>query len=142
MSIAVFKLLASWNTFPVYGKGWFRWMGVQILDDNQMSFTFQDTLLVLEALTTYAFRETYRDIYQMEIELVATKNPNWHHTVRLNKTNFATLYAFNVRNKIIKLRNLTAAKFCTMTKYSQVFLFCCKYHFKQIIQLSIVYHFK
>ena len=56
----------------------------------------QDGLVVLEALTAYAFRETNRDIYQMEIRLEATRNPDWTKTIMLNSSNFAQLHSFEV----------------------------------------------
>ena len=47
----------------------------------------------------YAFRETNRDFYELEITLTATKptDPPWEHTVRLNSSNFATRHEFIVR---------------------------------------------
>ena len=58
-----------------------------------------------KALTMYAFRETNRDFYELEITLTATKptDPPWEHTVRLNSSNFATRHEFTVRDMTLRV---------------------------------------
>jgi len=56
----------------------------------------QDTLLALEALTEFSYRQTNREFYNLQLVFECTSNSTWTHTVRLNKTNFANLFSFGV----------------------------------------------
>lgn len=59
-------------------------------------FSFQDTLIALEALSEFAYRETNRDFYKMTIYLTGTGRPWGEYELTLNKTNFAELYEYIV----------------------------------------------
>lgn len=58
--------------------------------------SFQDTLLALEALSEYAYRETNRDFYKLTLYLTGTAKEWGEYTVTLNKSNFAVLNQFQV----------------------------------------------
>ena len=61
-------------------------------------FSTQDTLLALEALTEFSYRQTNRAFYNLQLEFESTSNSSWTQTVKLDKSNFANLYTFSVRN--------------------------------------------
>ena len=58
--------------------------------------TVQDTLLALEALTEFSYRQTNRAFYNLQLQFECSSNSSWAHTVKLDKTNFAQLYTFSV----------------------------------------------
>ncbi|CAH1797576.1 unnamed protein product [Owenia fusiformis] len=72
-----------------------RWMQTLRNTIGGMAST-QDSILSLEALVEFARRDTNRDLYNMEIDLEVTSDPQWRHTVRLNKDNFATLHKVEI----------------------------------------------
>jgi len=56
----------------------------------------QDTILALEALTEFSYRQTNRAFYNLQLVFECTSNSSWTETVRLNKNNFANLYTYDV----------------------------------------------
>ena len=56
----------------------------------------QDTLLALEALTEFSYRQTNRAFYNLQLQFECSSNSSWAHTVKLDKSNFAELYTFSV----------------------------------------------
>jgi len=56
----------------------------------------QDTLLALESLKKFSFSQTNRAFYNLQLTFVTSSNDTWTHTVNLDKTNFASLYSFDV----------------------------------------------
>jgi len=57
----------------------------------------QDTLLALESLTEFSYRQTNRAFYNLQLEFDCTSNSSWTQTVKLDRTNFANLFTFDVR---------------------------------------------
>jgi len=72
-----------------------KWIGSQHYRLFGWSST-QDTILALEAMTEFSYRQTNRDFYSLQLEFVCSSNASWTHMVKLNKTNFADLYSFEV----------------------------------------------
>jgi hypothetical protein len=56
----------------------------------------QDTLLALEALTAFSYRQTNRAFYNLQLTFACSSNNTWTETVSLDKTNFASLYTFPI----------------------------------------------
>lgn len=56
----------------------------------------QDTILALEALTEFSYRQTNRAFYNLQLHFECTSNSTWEHIVKLDRTNFANLYSFSV----------------------------------------------
>ena len=56
----------------------------------------QDTILALEALTEFSYRQTNRAFYNLQLVFECTSNSSWTQTVRLDKTNFANLDTYDV----------------------------------------------
>jgi hypothetical protein len=56
----------------------------------------QDTLLALEALTEFSYRQTNRAFYNLQLTFGCSSNDTWTETVSLNKSNFASLYSFPI----------------------------------------------
>lgn len=52
----------------------------------------QDTLIAIEALSEFAYRETNRDFYKMTIYMEGTARDWGVFSMELNKTNFADLH--------------------------------------------------
>lgn len=55
-----------------------------------------DTLLALESLTEFSYRQTNRAFYNLQLRFECTSNTTWSHTVQLDRTNFANLYSFGI----------------------------------------------
>ncbi|ELT94762.1 hypothetical protein CAPTEDRAFT_205314 [Capitella teleta] len=65
----------------------------------------QDTLLALEALSEYAYRETNRDFYKLTLYLSGTAKESWGvHSHTLNKTNFDDLKVFPMQRAYGEIR--------------------------------------
>lgn len=76
-----------------------------------------DTLLALEALTEFSYRQTNRDFYNLQVEFVCSQNATFYETVLLNKTNFADLFTFKVSPAYGQIRTRT-----TGTGYAHIAL--------------------
>jgi hypothetical protein len=57
----------------------------------------QDTLIAIEALSEFAYRETNRDFYKMTLYMTGTARDWGEHVITLNKTDFAHLHMYVVR---------------------------------------------
>lgn len=66
----------------------------------------QDTLLALEALTEFSYRQTNRAFYNLQLQFECTSNSSWKQTVKLDKSNFAQLYTFSVCCLYVAYNNL------------------------------------
>lgn len=73
-----------------------KWIGSQHYRVFGWSST-QDTLLALEAMTEFSYRQTNRDFYNLQLEFVCSSNASWTHRVNLNRTNFANVFKFKVQ---------------------------------------------
>jgi len=69
---------------------------VSVLLERFCYMYMQDTLLALESLTEFSYRQTNRAFYNLQLRFECTSNTTWSHTVQLDRTNFANLYSFGV----------------------------------------------
>ena len=58
--------------------------------------SFQDTIVALEALTEFAYRDTNRGLYSLRLDIDSTSSTDFQKQVRLHRNNFLEYQQFEI----------------------------------------------